>query len=71
MKVKDLEFGSINIDGETWEKDVIIENGSVKKRSTSESKKYRERFGPCQVFPYGQLYIFISLSPLVSLSLSL
>jgi hypothetical protein len=64
MKVKDLEFGSINIDGETWEKDVIIENGSVKKRSKSESKKYRERFGhtplsPDEHIPWDCKYLII------------
>jgi hypothetical protein len=45
MNVTGLSFGEITIDGETWEKDVIIENGSVKKRSKSESKKYTYRFG--------------------------
>ena len=45
MTVNDLSFGSVTIDGETYGKDVIIENGSVKKRKKSESKKYRDRFG--------------------------
>ena len=45
MKIKDLEFGSVNIDGQTWLKDVVIDNGQVKKRKKSESKKYRDRFG--------------------------
>jgi hypothetical protein len=45
MKIKDLSFGSITIDGETYLKDVIIDNGSVKKRKKSESKKYRDTFG--------------------------
>jgi hypothetical protein len=45
MKVKDLSFGSVNIDDETWLKDVVINNGQVKKRKKSESKKYRDRFG--------------------------
>lgn len=44
MKVKDLEFGSVNIDGEIYQKDVVIDNGRVKKRKKSESKKYRDRF---------------------------
>jgi hypothetical protein len=45
MKVTGLSFGEITIDGETWEKDVIIDNGSVKKRDKGKSKKYRDRFG--------------------------
>jgi hypothetical protein len=45
MKVNDLSFGSITIDRETYEKDVIIVNGSIKKRKKAESKKYSDRFG--------------------------
>ena len=45
MTITDLSFGSITIDGETYGKDVIIDNGSVKKRKKSESKKYRDMFG--------------------------
>jgi len=45
MKVKNLSFGSITIDDETYMKDVIIDNGSIKKRKKSESKKYSDRFG--------------------------
>ena len=45
MKIKNLSFGSINIEGKTYTKDVIIDNGSIKKRKKTESKKYKERFG--------------------------
>jgi hypothetical protein len=45
MKVNSLTFGSITIDGETFEKDVIIDNGAVKKRQKGESKQYRDIFG--------------------------
>jgi hypothetical protein len=45
MKVKNLSFGSITIDGVTYKKDVIIDNGSINKRKKAESKKYSERFG--------------------------
>ncbi|MDP4210632.1 MAG: hypothetical protein Q8928_17625 [Bacteroidota bacterium] len=45
MKVKELLFGSISIDGETYDKDVIIDRGQIKKRRKSASKKYRNRFG--------------------------
>jgi hypothetical protein len=45
MKINDVSFGSITIDGESYVKDVIIDNGSVKKRKKAESKKYRDMFG--------------------------
>ena len=51
MKVKNLSFGSINIDGETYVKDVIINNGSIKKRKKAKSKKYRNRFGHTPLSP--------------------
>lgn len=45
MKAKNLLFGSVEIDGETYVKDIVIDNGSVKKRKKSESKKYHDRYG--------------------------
>jgi len=51
MIVKNLTFGSITIDGEVYVKDVIIDNGLVKKRKKAESKKYRDRFGHTPLSP--------------------
>ena len=51
MIVKNLSFGSITIDGETYVKDVIIDNGSIKKRKKAESKKYSDRFGHTPLSP--------------------
>jgi len=51
MIVKNLSFGSITIDTETYQKDVIIDNGSVKKRKKTESKKYSGRFGHTPLSP--------------------
>jgi len=45
MEVKDLSFGSISVNGVNYEKDIIIDAGTVKKRKKAESKKYRDRFG--------------------------
>lgn len=45
MTINNLSFGSITIDGETWDKDVIIDRGLVLKRKKAESKKYRDMFG--------------------------
>ena len=51
MTVNNLSFGSITIDGETYEKDLIIDNGSVKKRKKAESKKYSSMFGHTPLSP--------------------
>jgi hypothetical protein len=51
MNVKNLSFGSVTIDGETYLKDVIIDNGTVKKRKKAESKKYSDRFGHTPLSP--------------------
>ena len=51
MKIKNLSFGSITIDGETYIKDVIIDNGSVRKRKKAESKKYKDKFGHTPLSP--------------------
>ena len=51
MIVNDLSFGAITIDGETFGKDVIIDNGSVKKRDKGESKVYSYRFGHTPLSP--------------------
>ena len=39
MIVKNLSFGSITIDEETYVKDVIIDNGSIKKKEKSRIEK--------------------------------
>lgn len=44
MKVKSLSFGSINIDGDIYEKDIVIDNGKISKRKKSASKKYRDTY---------------------------
>ena len=38
-------FGSIRIDGVTYENDVLIDRGQVRKRKKKPSKKFREAFG--------------------------
>jgi hypothetical protein len=51
MKIKELSFGSITIDGKIYTKDVIIDSGSVGKRKKAESKKYRDKFGHTPLSP--------------------
>ena len=40
-----FSFGSILIDGVTYEHDVLIDRGQVRKRKKKPSKKFREAFG--------------------------
>lgn len=45
MRFEKLAFGSIRIDGITYEHDVIIDRGEVRKRKKKASKKFSGRFG--------------------------
>lgn len=45
MRVDDYEFGSVTIDGETYENDVVIEGGKIRRRKKGPSKKRKEEFG--------------------------
>ncbi len=45
MRFEEYEFGSIKIDGATYEHDVVIDRGEIVKRQKKPSKKYRDRFG--------------------------
>ena len=43
MRFEALSFGSIRIDGVTYEHDVVIEHGHVHKRKKKPSKKLRDK----------------------------
>lgn len=45
MKMKLTSFGQINIEGEHYSHDVVIECGKVRKRQKKSSKAFRDRFG--------------------------
>ena len=45
MRVEKFSFGSIRIDGITYEHDVVIDRGEVRKRKKKPSKKLRGPFG--------------------------
>jgi hypothetical protein len=45
MRFEGFSFGSIQIDGSTYEHDVVIDHGEVRKRKKKASKKFREAFG--------------------------
>jgi len=45
MRVEAFSFGSIRIDGITYDHDVVIDRERVRERDKKPSKKYREAFG--------------------------
>ena len=45
MRFQKFSFGSIRIDGVTYEHDVVIDRGDVSKRKKKPSKKFRDEFG--------------------------
>ena len=45
MKIDRFTFGSIRIDGEIYEQDVVIDRGEVKPRKKKPSKRYLDEFG--------------------------
>ncbi len=53
---KFFSFGSIRIDGTTYEHDVVIDRGEVRKRKKRPSKKFREAFGHADFSKGVELY---------------
>lgn len=45
MNFEAFSFGSLQIDGITYDHDVIIDRGKVRKRKKKPSKKFRDQFG--------------------------
>jgi hypothetical protein len=45
MRFEAFSFGSIRIDGVTYEHDVVIDQGKIRKRKKKPSKKFRDEFG--------------------------
>ena len=45
MRFEEFSFGSIRIDGVTYDYDVVIDRGKVSKRKKNASKKFRDDFG--------------------------
>jgi hypothetical protein len=45
VRIEKFSFGSIRIDGTTYERDVVIDRGRVSKRKKKPSKKFRDDFG--------------------------
>jgi hypothetical protein len=45
MRIEAFSFGSIRIDGVTYDYDVVIDRGEVQQRKKKPSKKYRDAYG--------------------------
>ena len=45
VRFKAFSFGSICIDGTTYEYDVVIDRGRIRKRKKKPSQKFRDKFG--------------------------
>jgi hypothetical protein len=45
MKARLVKFGEIEVEGERYTHDVVIDGGKVRKRKKGPSKRFREKFG--------------------------
>ena len=45
MHFDKFSFGSLRIDGSTYERDVVIDRGEIRKRKKAPSRKFRAEFG--------------------------
>jgi hypothetical protein len=45
LRFDSFSFGSICIDGTTYEHDVVIDRGEIRRRKKKPSKKFRDEFG--------------------------
>ena len=45
MRFEDFSFGSIRIDGVTYEYDLVIDRGQIRKRKKNPSKQFRDQLG--------------------------
>ena len=45
VRIEGFSFGTIRIDGETYDQDVVIDRGEVRLRKKKPSKRYRDEFG--------------------------
>lgn len=44
MQIEKFSFGQITIDGVTYEHDVVIDHGEIRKRNKKPSKKFRDAY---------------------------
>jgi hypothetical protein len=45
MRISDFSFGSVRVDGVTYDHDLIIDRGKLRKRKKAASKRFRDAYG--------------------------
>ncbi|MGN6793022.1 MAG: MTH938/NDUFAF3 family protein [Streptosporangiaceae bacterium] len=45
MRISDYSFGSVRVDGVTYDHDLIIDRGQIRKRKKGASRKLRDQYG--------------------------
>ena len=45
MRFSGYSFGSIRVDGVTYDHDLVIDRGKIRKRKKTESRKFRDGYG--------------------------
>ena len=45
MRFTDFSFGSMRVDGVTYDHDLVVDRGKIRKRIKSASKKFRSTYG--------------------------
>ena len=45
MQLSDYSFGSVRVDGVTYDRDLIIDRGKIRKRKKAASRKFRGQYG--------------------------
>ncbi|MGO8961060.1 MAG: MTH938/NDUFAF3 family protein [Streptosporangiaceae bacterium] len=45
MRFTEYSFGSVRVDGVTYDHDLIIDRGNIRKRKKAASKKFRDAYG--------------------------
>jgi hypothetical protein len=45
MRVSDYAFGSVRVDGVTYDHDLVIDRGKIRKRNKAASRKLRAQYG--------------------------
>ena len=45
MRFSHFEFGTVDVDGVTYEHDLVIDRGAIHRRKKKPSKKFRDTFG--------------------------
>jgi hypothetical protein len=75
MQLRLLRFGAIEVDGHTYEHDILIDGGAVRKRSKKPSKAHRAEFGHTPLsadeqLPWGGRQLIIGTGAYGSLPIS-